>query len=109
VDKVARVPRIEGFPVGYYELHPDVSLNYEMNRFSTGEADMLEEVRAVVPRIQTHADHTREFLALGQRAIDHGRMLSGALIFARRSSSCSARTRGNKLPGHLRRVDARDL
>jgi alpha-beta hydrolase superfamily lysophospholipase len=75
----SRVRRIEGFPVGYYNLHPDVSLNYEMNRFSTGEADMLAEIRAVAPRIHTHTDHTREFLALGQRALDDGRKLSGAL------------------------------
>ena len=35
----------EGFPVGFYEdLHPNTSLNFEMNRFSTGEADMIEEM-----------------------------------------------------------------
>lgn len=36
--------RLGPFPVGYYQLHPDVSLNYQMNRFSTGEADMIGEM-----------------------------------------------------------------
>lgn len=57
--------RIEGFPVGYYNLHPDVSLNYQMNRFSTGEADMIDEMRGVAPRIENYADYIREFLTLG--------------------------------------------
>ena len=64
--------------VGYYQLHPDVSLNYQMNRFSTGEADMIGEMRAVVPRIHDYSDYTREFLALSQQALAHGETLKGA-------------------------------
>ena len=45
---------VRSFHVGYYQLHPDVSLNYQMNRFSTGEADMIGEMRAVVPRIHDY-------------------------------------------------------
>jgi pimeloyl-ACP methyl ester carboxylesterase len=70
--------RVEGFPVGYYHLHPDVSLNYQMNRFSTGEADMIDEMRAVAPRIHDYTDYTREFLALSEQALSRGEILKGA-------------------------------
>ena len=71
--------RFEGFPVGYYDdLHPDPSLNFEMNRFSTGEADMVEEMRSVGPRIHDLREYTREFLALGEAALERGEKLKGA-------------------------------
>src|SRR5215470_8453977 len=71
--------RIEGFPVGFYDdLHPNASLNYEMNRFSTGEPDMIEEMRSVSPKIHDLADYTREFVALGEAALQRGEGLKGA-------------------------------
>ena len=30
------------FVVGYHQIHPDVSLNYQMNRFSTGMPDCCQ-------------------------------------------------------------------
>src|SRR5215471_15766077 len=77
-DSSGQARREEGFPVGYYYLHPDVSVNYQMNRFSTGEADMMDEIRAVVPRIHDYNDYTREFLALTQDALGRGEKLKGA-------------------------------
>jgi len=69
----------EGFPVGYYDdLHPDAGMTMEMNRFSTGEPDMIEEIRSVSPRIHDLKDYTREFLALGQAALKRGEKLKGA-------------------------------
>ena len=69
----------EGFPVGYYDdLHPSVQMNYEMNRFSTGEADMIDEMRSVSTRIHDLADYTREFLALGNARLARGEKLKGA-------------------------------
>lgn len=70
--------RAESFHVGYYQFHPDVSLNYQMNRFSTGEEDMISEMRAVAPRIHDYTDYTREFLALSQQALARGETLKGA-------------------------------
>src|SRR2546428_6683910 len=69
---------VGSFHVGYYQLHPDVSLNYQMNRFSTGEAKMIGEMRAVVPRIHDYTDYTREFLALSQQALASRETLKGA-------------------------------
>jgi hypothetical protein len=43
------------FPVGYHHIHPDVSVNYQMNRWLTwmgaDSGAALEELRSVAPRI----------------------------------------------------------
>lgn len=68
------------FPVGYEAIHPDVSINFQMNRFYTyvGEQRMLAELREAAPRIKTYVDLTREVLALAETALAEGRLLSGA-------------------------------
>ncbi len=68
------------FPVGYHHLHPDTSINFQMNRFFNwvGEATMLTELRAVAPRIATYSDLIREVTALGEAAFAMGRGLAGA-------------------------------
>ena len=60
------------FPVGYHSLHPNVSMNFQMNRFygSVGEPGMLEEMRMAAPRIVTYADWKREFVRCAARASD---------------------------------------
>jgi pimeloyl-ACP methyl ester carboxylesterase len=60
------------FALGYHHIEPDVSLNYQMNRFSTGDDGMVGEVRRVAPEIRDYADYTREFLQLSERARDRG-------------------------------------
>lgn len=66
------------FPVGYYGIHPDVSLNYQMNRFSTGRAEMVARMREVAPRITSYLDYVEEFLKLSREAIASGDELDGA-------------------------------
>ena len=65
------------FPVGYHRLHPDTSLNFQMNRWFgwVGEPDMLEEMRAAAPRITNYADWKREFVALAEHASQQGNVL----------------------------------
>lgn len=65
------------FPIGYHSLHPDASMNFQMNRWfgGVGEPDMLEEMRMAAPRIATYADWKREFVALAERASQQGRVL----------------------------------
>ena len=65
------------FPVGYYSLHPNVSMNFQMNRLfgCVGEPEMLEEMRTVAPRISTYADWKREFVALAESASKNGHLL----------------------------------
>ena len=65
------------FPVGYHSLHPNVSMNFQMNRMygCVGEPEMLEEMRTVAPRISTYADWKREFVALAEQASKTGHPL----------------------------------
>ena len=65
------------FPVGYHSLHPNVSMNFQMNRLygCVGELEMLAEMRAVAARILTYSDWKREFVALAERAAKNGHLL----------------------------------
>ncbi len=64
-------------PVGYHGLHPDVSMNFQMNRWYSwvGEPEMLEEMRVAAPRIAAYADWKREFVALAESAQKRGHIL----------------------------------
>jgi hypothetical protein len=57
------------FPVGYPHLHPNVALNFQLNRFWNwvGEDRMLAQLQDVAPRIGSYDDWTRELLALASR------------------------------------------
>ena len=72
--------RLPSMPIGYHAIHPDVSLNFQMNRWFSwvGEAGMLEEMRTVAPRIATYADWQHEFAALAQQALATGQNLRAA-------------------------------
>ena len=67
-----RLPSMPGLPVGYHAIHPDASLNFQMNRWFSwvGEMGMLEEMRTVAPRIATYADWQREIATLAQQALE---------------------------------------
>jgi alpha-beta hydrolase superfamily lysophospholipase len=71
---------ISRFPVGYYSLHPNVSLNFQLNRFYgwANDDQMLEEIRTASPRISTYVDWTREMLELSDNALAAGRPLPAA-------------------------------
>jgi alpha-beta hydrolase superfamily lysophospholipase len=71
---------ISRFPVGYYPLHPNISLNFQLNRFYgwANDDQMLEEIRAAAPRISSYADWTREMLELSDNALAANRPLPAA-------------------------------
>jgi alpha-beta hydrolase superfamily lysophospholipase len=71
---------ISRFPVGYYPLHPNVSLNFQMNRFWNwvGDKQMLEELRAAGTRIKSYDDWAREMFNLSDKALAAGRRLPAA-------------------------------
>src|SRR5262249_8840157 len=71
-----------GFPVGYHNLHPDVTFNFQLNRFCNwvGEPQMLGELRGVAPKRGGYAAWARQLLAFGERALGQGRMLAGAYL-----------------------------
>jgi len=67
------------FTVGHHDIRPDVSVNYQLNRFSDGSAQMVAEMRGVAARIHDYHDYVRELTALSQQAFAHDRPLHGAL------------------------------
>jgi pimeloyl-ACP methyl ester carboxylesterase len=71
------------FSIGYYQLHQDVSMNFQMNRWYgwVGEPAMLDEMRNVAPRIATYADWKWEFLALAENASRQGRILRAGFYY----------------------------
>jgi alpha-beta hydrolase superfamily lysophospholipase len=71
------------FPVGYYQLHPDVSMNFQLNRWYSwvGEQAMLDEMRSAAPRIESYADWKREFLALAGNASRQGHLLRAGFYY----------------------------
>lgn len=71
------------FPIGFHQLHPDVSMNFQMNRWYSwvGEAEMLDEMRGAAPRIANYTDWKREFLALAEAASAQGRLLRAGFYY----------------------------
>jgi alpha-beta hydrolase superfamily lysophospholipase len=71
---------ISRFPVGYYQLHPNVALNFQLNRFWewVGEEQMLTELRAAAPHIASYADWVKVMLDLSDKALADSRRLPAA-------------------------------
>lgn len=71
------------FPVGLYNLHPDKSVNFQMNRFYNWSNDpvMLDEMKEAGTAIHSYGDFIQSFLSLGQEALKKGDKLRAALYF----------------------------
>lgn len=80
------VPEIDGeagkLHVGWHELHPDVSLNFQLNRWAAyGGPRWLADVRPVLSSLVDYDAWRGTFLELGERAEMEGRTLDAALHF----------------------------
>ena len=71
------------FPVGIYQLHPDESVNFQMNRFYNWSNDetMRKEMQAASPSIHSYEDLITVFTHLGNQALDQDKKLKAALYF----------------------------
>jgi alpha-beta hydrolase superfamily lysophospholipase len=68
--------------VGWYELHPDTSLNFQLNRWAAfGGPRWLEDVRPVLDQLADYEAWRATFVTLGERAESEGRMFHAALHF----------------------------
>jgi hypothetical protein len=69
------------FPVAFYnDLHPDFSVNFQMNRcynFCNDEV-MLAQLREVSPRIHNYDEFITEFLKLYEKSLTSGNKLRTA-------------------------------
>ncbi len=71
------------FPIGYYDLHPDISINFQLNRFYNwvGDDSMLTEMREKLGGVKDPTDYpmfTRLVLDLGEKALARHEVLKGA-------------------------------
>ena len=66
--------------VGWLDLHPDTSLNFQLNRWlAYGGERWLDEVRPVLPNLRGYGAWRDTFILLSERAEGEGRLLQAAL------------------------------
>lgn len=71
------------FPVGLYNLHPDPSVNFQMNRFYnwTNDKTMLDEMRSASKAIHSYSDLIKSFIELGEISLQKNEKLKAAYYF----------------------------
>jgi pimeloyl-ACP methyl ester carboxylesterase len=74
---------VSSFPIGYHDLHPNISINFQLNRFYgwVGDDSMLTEMReaaAGLAGVQDYPNFTKIFLELGDKALARHETLKGA-------------------------------
>lgn len=79
VRALGAAPRLH---VGWYELHPDVSLNFQLNRWaSSGGPDWIADVGPVLPSLRNYEAWRDTFVRLGDCAAAEGRLWHAALHY----------------------------
>ena len=64
------------------DLHPDTSLNFQLNRWMTyGGPRWAEDVRPIIPKLTSYDSWKETFIDLGERALTGGRPFHAALHF----------------------------
>jgi hypothetical protein len=68
------------FPVGFHDLHPDLSINFQLNRFYgwVGDDSMLTEMRQAAAGVHDYPTFTKSFIDLGEKAFARREALKGA-------------------------------
>ncbi|PGS80144.1 alpha/beta hydrolase, partial [Bacillus cereus] len=69
------------FPTGFFnDLHPDFSVNFQMNRCYNwaNDEEMPTEMRKVSPRIHNYDDFIREFIKLYEKSMENKQNLKAA-------------------------------
>jgi pimeloyl-ACP methyl ester carboxylesterase len=97
------------FPVGYHDLHPDISINFQLNRFYNwvGDNSMLTEMRDTLGGVKEATDYptfTRLVLDLGEKALARHEVRKGA-YYLRLAEFFMLTEDARKLPTRQRFVD----
>jgi pimeloyl-ACP methyl ester carboxylesterase len=82
VPRPVGIPDVLDRPSGYHQLHPDVSVNFQLNRWlgwMTPQA--LPDVAEVARGIRGYAELTTAFLDLGDRLLAQERKLDAAFCY----------------------------
>ena len=82
-NQVTSASPVISFPVGYHDLHPDISINFQLNRFYgwVGDDSMLTEMRETLAGVKEATDYpmfTRLVLDLGEKARARHEVRKGA-------------------------------
>jgi pimeloyl-ACP methyl ester carboxylesterase len=94
------------FPIGYYQLHPDISINFQLNRFYgwAGDESMLTEMRDGLAGVNDYPMFTKIILDLGEKALARHELLKGA-YYLRLAEFFLLTNDPRKLPTRQRFVD----
>src|SRR6202050_1386027 len=94
------------FPIGYYDLHPDISINFQLNRFYAwvGDDSMLTEMREGLAGVNDYPAFTKIVLDLGEKALARHEMRKGA-YYLRLAEFFLLFSAPRKLPTRQRFVD----
>src|SRR5580658_7584514 len=94
------------FPIGYYDLHPDISVNFQLNRFYgwVGDDSMLTEMREALAGVNDYPAFTKIVLDLGEKALARHEVLKGA-YYLRLAEFFLPNGDPRKLPTRQRFVD----
>src|SRR6202012_1765837 len=66
-------------PIGYRQYHPDISINFQCNRWVQWIGpSAIDEVAALADNANTYPELIDAFLALAERARGQGRAIAGA-------------------------------
>src|SRR5580658_10387120 len=94
------------FPIGYYDLHPDISVNFQLNRFYgwVGDDSMLTEMREALAGVNDYPAFTKIVLDLGEKALARHEVRKGA-YYLRLAEFFLLFSDPRKLPTRQRFVD----
>jgi pimeloyl-ACP methyl ester carboxylesterase len=94
------------FPIGYYDLHPNISINFQLNRFYgwVGDDSMLTEMREGLAGVNDYPTFTKIVLNLGEKALARHEVRKGA-YYLRLSEFFLLFSDPRKLPTRQRFVD----
>ena len=73
----------DDFPVGFEQLHPDVSINFQLNRLHNfcNDPVMLQQLRDAAVRIRDFRTLIDELVPLAERAEEEGELLRAAMYY----------------------------
>ena len=94
------------FPIGYHDLHPNISVNFQLNRFYgwVGDDSMLTEMHDALAGVDDYPTFTKIILDLGEKALARHEALKGA-YYLRLAEFFLAIDDPRKLPTRQRFVD----
>ena len=68
------------FIVGYYNLHDQENINFQLNR-AIVNGGRLEDIKKIAPKIKDFVDWKRELVSIAEQALSEGRTFNAAMYY----------------------------